>query len=86
MATLEKAVRQSVALPRRTAKRVKALAKSQQTTPSRLLAELVEAGLESKEEEKRRYLSLIELMASASDPAVRQQIKQELARLTFGAD
>jgi DNA-binding IclR family transcriptional regulator len=84
MATLEKAVRQSVALPARTAKRVKALARSQQTTASRLLAELVEAGLESREEEKRRYLLLVEMMASASDPAVRRQMKEELARLTFG--
>ncbi len=84
MATAEKAVRQSIALPARTAKRVKALARSQQTTASRLLAELVEAGLESKEEEKRRYLSLIELMASITDREVRHQIKRELARLTFG--
>ena len=83
MPTLQK-VRQSVALPPRTAKRVKALAKSQHTTSSRMIAELVEAGLVSQEEDKRRYVSLVEMMASSTDPALRGKIKEELALLTFG--
>jgi hypothetical protein len=85
MATVEKAVRKSVALPLRTAKRVSALAKSEHTSASRVLVDLIEAGLQSKEAEKQYYLGLVEKLSAARDPATRQQLKQELARLTFGA-
>jgi hypothetical protein len=43
--------------------------------------DLIEAGLQSKEAEKQQYLDLVEKLSAATDPAVRQ----ELARLTFGA-
>ena len=84
MATVVKAVRKSVALPLRTAKRVSALAKSQHTSANRVLIDLIEAGLQSKEAEKRDYLSTVEKLASTTDSELRHQLKQELARLTFG--
>lgn len=84
MATVEKALRKSVALPLRTAKRVSALAKSEHTSANRALVDLIEAGLQSKEAEKRHYLGLLEKLSATTDPAVRQQLKLELARLTFG--
>jgi hypothetical protein len=84
MATAEK-VRKSVALPLRTAKRVSALAKSEHTSANRVLVDLIEAGLQSKDTEKQRYLGLVEKLSVATDPAVRLALKQELARLTFGA-
>jgi len=46
MTTIEKAVRQSISLPSRLAKRVKALAKIQRTSANRVLVELIETGLE----------------------------------------
>ena len=84
MGTLEKAIRKSVALPPSTAKRVSALAKSQHTSANRVLVELIETGLQSKQAEKQHYLGLVEKLSSSTDPAERQHLKQELARLTFG--
>jgi len=52
MANTEKSVRQSVSIPARIAKRVKALAKTEKTSASRVLVDLIEAGLASKEAEK----------------------------------
>jgi metal-responsive CopG/Arc/MetJ family transcriptional regulator len=84
MATVEKAVRQSVSLPSRLAKRVKALAKVRRTSASRVLVELIETGLESKEAEKRRFFELADQLSASTDSTERQRIKDELARMTFG--
>ena len=84
MATLQKPIRQSVSLPSRIAKRVKVLAKSQQTSANRVLVELIETGLESKEAEKRRFFDLAERLSTSTDAGERRKIKDELARMTFG--
>jgi metal-responsive CopG/Arc/MetJ family transcriptional regulator len=84
MATLEKSIRQSVSLPTRLAKRVRALAKRQRTSANRILVDLIETGLESKEAEKRRFFELADQLSSCTDKAEEQRIKVELARLTFG--
>ncbi len=84
MATMEKTVRQSISIPSRLAKQVKALAKNQRTSNNRVLVELIETGLESKKEEKRRFFALADQLTKSIDPGERQRIKEELARLTFG--
>ena len=71
-------------LPFRTAERVSALAKSQHSTADRVLLDLIEAGLRSKDAEKQHYLDMVEQLSVSTDPAPRQQLKQDLARLTFG--
>ena len=84
MATMEKPTRQSISLPSRLAKRVKALAKHQKTSVNRVLVELIETGLESKEAEKRRFFELADQLSTSTDRAEQRRIKEELARLTFG--
>ena len=84
MTTTEKPIRQSMSLPARLAKRVKALAKHQKTSANRVLVDLIETGLESKEAEKRRFFELADQLSSSTDRAERRRIKEELARLTFG--
>jgi metal-responsive CopG/Arc/MetJ family transcriptional regulator len=84
MPTEERAVRQSITLPARLARRVRTLAKSRKTSASRVLADLVEAGLEAREAEKREFLDLADLLSRSKDPAEQARIKKELARLTFG--
>ncbi len=83
MTTIEKAVRQSISLPSRLAKRVKALAKIQRTSANRVLVELIETELESKEAEKRRFFELADQLSASTDPEEQQRIKEELARMTF---
>ena len=84
MATIEKVVRQSVTLPSPVARRVKALAKSRRVSANRILVELVEAGLQSKEEEKRRFFELAGRLSMSTDEKEQQKLKEELARMTFG--
>ena len=84
MTQTEKSVRQSVSIPARVAKRVRALAKTHKTSANRVLVDLIEAGLESKEAEKKRFFALANKLAESTDPAERQQLKEELAGMTFG--
>jgi metal-responsive CopG/Arc/MetJ family transcriptional regulator len=84
MATTEKTIRQSVTLPSPVAKRVKALAKSRKVSSNRILVELVETGLRSKEEEKRRFFELAGRLSASIDEKEQQDLKEQLARMTFG--
>ena len=84
MAITEKAIRQSVTLPSPVAKRVKALAKSRKVSSNRILVELVETGLRSKEEEKRRFFELAGRLSASTDEEEQQELKEQLARMTFG--
>lgn len=84
MTTGEKAVRQSVTLPSPLAKRVKALAESRKVSSNRILVELVETGLRSKEEEKRNFLELADRLSMSTDAKEQQELKEQLARMTFG--
>ena len=84
MARLERPVRQSISLPPRIAKRVHTIAKTRKTSANRVLIDLIEAGIRAKETEKDRFFSLADQLAESDDPVERQQIKEELARMTFG--
>jgi hypothetical protein len=84
MATIDKSVRQSISLPSRLARQVRALAKTRRTSANRVLVELIETGLESKEGEKRRFFELADQLTRSSDPSERKRIKEQLARMTFG--
>ena len=80
----EQAVRQSVSLPGRLARRVRTLAETQQTSTSHLLVELIESGIRAKEAEKKRFFELADRLVASSDPEEQKRIKEELARITFG--
>jgi hypothetical protein len=84
MAKAEKSVRQSVSIPTRIAKRVRAIAKTRKTSANRVLVDLIEAGIQSKEAEKERFFALASRLSESSNPAERQRLKKELARMTFG--
>jgi hypothetical protein len=78
-------VRQSVSLPLKVAKRVRALAVHRKASANRVLVELIETGLDSAENERRRFFELADQLTKSSDPAERKRLKVELARITFGA-
>jgi len=84
MAESPKSVRQSVSIPTGIARRVRALAKSRKTSANRVLVDLIEVGLESKEAEKDRFFSLVNRLTQSQDSSERQRLKKELARMTFG--
>jgi len=84
MPTLEKQVRQSVSLPEGIARRVKSLAKSSRTSANRILVELIESGLEARDQERKRFLELADSLVRTRDPEKQKRLKEELARMTFG--
>lgn len=84
MANTGKSVRQSVSLPTTVARRVKALAKTEKTSANRVLVDLIEAGLASKEAEKERFFALANQLTESADHTQREKLKKELARMTFG--
>jgi hypothetical protein len=84
MAETERTIRQSVSIPSGIAKRVRTLAKTRKTSANRVLVDLIEAGLQAKEAEKERFLSLVSRLIESSEPAERERLKEELARMTFG--
>jgi hypothetical protein len=73
-----------VTVPRRVAERVRAIARRQRTSANRVLVEFIEAGLEAKEQEKRRFLELADRLTESDDAGERRRLKEELARMTFG--
>ena len=84
MGKKEQPARQSVSIPRQIARRVHALASARKTSANRVLVDLIEAGLESKQAEKVRFFALADRLTESSDPKERQKLKKELARMTFG--
>ena len=84
MPTSQKPVRQSVTLPARIARRLRALARARRVSTSRVIVDLVESGLDAKEWERRHYLALLEELRETEDPAEQERLPQELARRTFG--
>jgi hypothetical protein len=84
MSSTEKPVRQSVSLPARIARRVQAIARTRRTSANRVLVDLIETGLESKEAEKQRFFELADKLSASTDATEQQRLKEELARMTFG--
>ena len=60
------------------------MARARKTSANRVLVDLIEAGLESKEAEKKQFFALANRLTESVDPHEREQIKEQLARLTFG--
>jgi hypothetical protein len=84
MAKPRQSIRQSISLPIRIAQHVRATAKTRKTSANRVLVDLIEAGIQSKQAEKQRFFALANRLAEPGDPTERQRIKEELARMTFG--
>ena len=83
--THEKTVPQSVTLPARVARRVRALARARRVSASRVIVDRIESGLEAREQEKREYLQFLERLRETDDVAEQEGLTAKLAQLTFGA-
>lgn len=84
MAQSQGVVRQSVSLPSSVARRIQALAKRRRTSANRVIVDLIESGLEAKEQEKVAFFELADQLAHTSDRSEQKRLKEELARMTFG--
>ena len=84
MSIAHKTIRQSVSLPVHVARRVKSVAQTGKTSASRVIADLIESGLDAREQEKKRFLDLANRLARSRDAKEQKRLKEELARMTFG--
>ncbi len=84
MTITEKPLRQSVTLPPPMARRIRALAKRENRSSSRIIVDLIEAGLDAREQEKKTFYELADRLASSTDGTEQKRLKRELARLTYG--
>ncbi len=84
MSIAEKTVRQSVTLPARVARRVKSLAKTSSTSANRIIVELIESGIEARQQEKKRFIELADRLTRSRDAEEQTRLKEELAVMTFG--
>ena len=78
------AVRQTITLPAPTARRVKALARARAKSASRVMAELVEAGLAQQERERQEFMAKVARYRRESDPAEVERLGEEIGRAIFG--
>ncbi len=81
---VKKPVRRSISLPPEIDTKIQTLASHQHRSTNRVIEKLIETGLQAKEAEKRRFFELAERLRTTTDKAELQQIKNELARMTFG--
>jgi hypothetical protein len=84
MSISDRPVRQSVSLPARIARRVKSLALASNTSTSRVISDLIESGLDAREQEKKHFFELADRLARSRDPEEQKRLKEELAHMTFG--
>ena len=67
MAESQRNVRQSVSLPSAVARRVQALAKRRRTSANRVIVDLIESGLEAKEQEKMAFFDLADRLTRVDE-------------------
>ncbi len=63
---------------------MKALAKTSSMSANRIIVDLIESGIEAREQERKRFFELADRLAHSRDAEDRKRIKAELARITFG--
>ena len=78
------AVRQSVSLPSGVVRRVRAIAKTRKVSANRVLVDLIETGIQAKDSERERFLTLARRFKESSDPEESERLREELAHLIFG--
>jgi len=84
MKSQEKAVRQSVSLPAKTAAQVRNLAKTRRLSSNRMLVELIENGIEAEKRKQQEFFELAERFRNATDAEEAKRLGDKLGRMVFG--
>ncbi len=82
--TSGKHLRRSVTLPPEVAQTVDSMAKQRRLSDNRVLVELIEQGIEARQQKERVFFDLAERFREASDPKEVQRLGNELGRFVFG--
>ena len=79
-----KHVRRSVTLPPKIARQVEALARERDLSDNRVLIELIEQGIEARQQKEKAFFQLAERFRAADDPEQVKQLGDQLGRFVFG--
>jgi hypothetical protein len=79
-----KHVRRSVTLPPKIARQVEALARERDLSDNRVLVELIEQGIEARQQKEKAFFQLAERFRAADDPEQVKQLGDQLGRFVFG--
>jgi hypothetical protein len=79
-----KHVRRSVTLPPKIARKVEILAKERDLSDNRVLVELIEQGIEVRQQKEKAFFQLAERFRSADDPEQVKELGSQLGRFVFG--
>jgi EAL domain-containing protein (putative c-di-GMP-specific phosphodiesterase class I) len=71
-------------LPPKIARQVEALAKERDLSDNRVLIELIEQGIEARQQTEKAFFQLAERFRAADDPEQVKQLGDELGRFVFG--
>jgi hypothetical protein len=61
-----------------------AIAKTRKLSANRVLVDLIETGLQARESERERFLTLARRFKESSDPDESDRLREELAHVIFG--
>jgi hypothetical protein len=73
-----------VTLPAKIAKQVESLAKERDLSDNRILVELIEQGIEARQQKEKLFFQLAERFRAADDPEQVKQLGNQLGRFVFG--
>jgi hypothetical protein len=79
-----KQIRRSVSLPEPTAKKVASIARRKRLSDNRVLVELIEEGIESRQRREKEFFELAERFRSSQDAEEAKRLGDQLGRLVFG--
>jgi len=81
---VRKQVRRSVTLPQQLEKQIETIAKNRRLSGNRVLVELVELGLETRNQKEKAFFELAERFRNSQNPEEVKQLGDELGRFVFG--
>jgi hypothetical protein len=84
MTAVNKTVRQSVSLPASVAAQVRRLARARKLSANRMLAELIENGMEAEKRKQQDFFDLAERFRRATDPTEVKRLGDQMGRMVFG--
>lgn len=79
-----KLVRRSVTLPQQLDKQVEAIAKNRRLSGNRVLVELLELGLEARDQKEKAFFELAERFRNSKNPDEVKKLGDELGHFVFG--
>jgi hypothetical protein len=78
-------IRRSITVPAEMAGKIDAIAESRHVSSNRAIVDLLSDGITAYEQRRTAFLELADRFQKSTDPAETARLREELARMTFGA-